>query len=187
MSKIEFRIKKYWFSKTSQFKESKHAHGGHSLNRDFTVFLPPLPHSHCLACALPNHYFLFAGRRWGFEWRKEGAHVRTYVCPCVVKFLSLMTTTSHNVSSTYTYSAAAAHVVGGGKWTRYNNRVMSLLTPRIGRPVFTIEWVAPCTPPSLTHGLLQGLHCCSLAVCCWTRTRTSNGNSKGPTGGGFSI
>ena len=37
VTKIEFYIKKYHFSKKSRFKDSKCAGGGHYLNRDFTV------------------------------------------------------------------------------------------------------------------------------------------------------
>ena len=35
---MEFDIKKSRFSVKSRFKESKHAGGGHSLNRDFTIY-----------------------------------------------------------------------------------------------------------------------------------------------------
>ena len=38
VTKMEFHIKKSRFRVKSRFKESKCADGGHSLNRDFTVF-----------------------------------------------------------------------------------------------------------------------------------------------------
>ena len=39
VTKIEFNIKKSRFRVKSRFKESKCANEGHSLNRDFTVFV----------------------------------------------------------------------------------------------------------------------------------------------------